>query len=257
MRIVLTQPRRRTGDGAADLCAIAELVAASSIELCADDILVLPELIGGEATRPDYVDALSWLAQTVGAHVVGGSHLYRHGGHAINRGLVVDPTGAEIAWYEKANPYGSERAALGRGKGGARFAVGSVQVLVLICADFWYPQAFDGSGAAPDIVIVPAFSVSRQPAPHLARARWRHAAVARAYDLPAFVAASDWAHPVALVDGRSSGAAGLAHPNPASARKLFQSLGRHGVMAFDIDLEALDDLRADRKDRGFLIGERP
>jgi hypothetical protein len=81
--------------------------------------------------------------------------------------------------------------------------------------------------------------------------RWRHAAVARAYELAAFIAVSDWAYPVANPDGRSSGVAGFAHPNPAEPSQLYRTVGRRRVAAFEIDLAAQRDLRAKRGLRGF------
>ena len=61
---------------------------------------------------------------------------------------------------------------------------------------------------------VPALSVSQRNHPQMASARWRHAAVARAYEQAAFIAVSDWAHPIQAQGKPSSGVAGLANPNP-------------------------------------------
>jgi predicted amidohydrolase len=121
----------------------------------------------------------------------------------------------------------------------------------MICADFWHADAFHGAGDAPDLILVPAFSASQRAEPHMARARWRHAMVARAYEFAAFVAVSDWAHPTPFGASVASGAAGLAHPNPARAQDLHRGLGRRRVAAFELDLEAARDLRANRQARGF------
>jgi predicted amidohydrolase len=157
-----------------------------------------------------------------------------------------------VAEYEKANRYGSELSnGVKAGSGGAVFRVGGLTVLALICADFWHWRP--GSiGASPDIVVVPAFSVTRRARPHMARARWRHQAVAKAYELTAFVGISDWAPSVIHADGRGSGAAGLARPDPPRVRELFSPLGARRVAAFEVDMSELSVLRADRVRRGFM-----
>ena len=82
------------------------------------------------------------------------------------------------------------------------------------------------------------------------RVRRMFGAIARAYDFPAFVGVSDWAHPVDFRGSKSSGAAGLAHPNPARSAQLFRPLGSRRAMAFELDLESLRHLRVNRRARG-------
>jgi predicted amidohydrolase len=105
----------------------------------------------------------------------------------------------------KLNPYGDERSRTVRpGPGPASFQIGELSCLVMICADLWHASAFVAASPLPDLILVPAFSASQRPDPHMARARWRHAMIAKAYEFAAFVAVSDWAHPVRFETGTSS-----------------------------------------------------
>lgn len=133
--------------------------------------------------------------------------------------------------------------------------IGGVSVLVAICADFWHLARGD-LDASPDAIAVPAFSVTQKSTPHLARARWRHQAIAKAYELTAFVGISDWAASVRHADGRSSGAAGFAQPNPTYVRELFSGIGTRTVAGFEIEPAQIVALRDDRRRRGFMaMGE--
>lgn len=253
MRIVLTQPARRGPDLAANLDAVARLVDRRAGPLRAGDLLLLPELIGDDADPVSYEAQIQEMAARLGVWIVGGSHIAQDGDERTNCGIVADPRGATVARYGKLNPYGDERArGTQPGAGPASFRIGELSCLVMICADFWHAPAFKESGTAPpDLILVPAFSASQRPQPDMARARWRHAMVARAYEFAAFVAVSDWAHPTPFAAGVSSGVAGLAHPNPASARHLHTGLGRRRAAAFELDLGAVRDLRGNREARGF------
>lgn len=251
MRIVLTQLSRHTSDVASNFEALGRL-AARSAELRPGDLLLLPELVGGDAGRAAYEAQVQALAARLGVWVVGGSHFARAGEEVTNSGVVADPVGQIAARYGKLNPYGDERSRGTRpGPGPAALRIGELSCLVMICADFWHASAFHDAGPAPDLILVPAFSASQRPEPHMARARWRHAMVARAYEFAAFVAVSDWAHPTPFGAGVSSGVAGLAHPNPEYARELHRGLGRRRMAGFELDLAPIRDLRANRQARGF------
>jgi hypothetical protein len=170
----------------------------------------------------------------------------------VNCGIVANPDGQIVATYEKSHPYDQEVCdGVRAGRGGALFEINGIRCLVLICADFWYSSCFHVSKLQPDVVIVPAFSFSQRQTPALARARWKHAAITRAYEFATFVAISDWAYPVAYRGRASSGVAGFAHPNPAAVTGLFQGVGRSRVRSFELDMTALDDLRNSRNERGF------
>jgi hypothetical protein len=129
--------------------------------------------------------------------------------------------------------------------------VGGRRALVVVCADFWFSDVLQRVEALPDIILVPACSVTRKPSPRFARALWRYMAVARAYEFGAFVGISDWALGSALP--RAPGAvAGFADPTSTEPRELFTPVGRGGLAAHALDFDALERFRADRADRGFL-----
>lgn len=250
MRIVLTQPSRRDGEGRSDLRRMANLLEGFGTG--PTDIVVLPELIGADAEPQAYLEDLQSLANACGAWVVGGSHMARGAAGFTNSGAVVDPDGAVVARYGKRNPYGDEASRdVVPGEGPACFEVAGLRCMAMICADFWFPSSFAAEQGRPDVVLVSAFSTSQRPTPHMSRARWRHAAAARAYELGAFIGISDWAHPVAYPHGPSSGVAGFAHPNPRAPAQLYQRLGTREARAFPITRDAQIELRRNRSARGF------
>ena len=68
------------------------------------------------------------------------------------------------------------------------------RILVTICADFWFSDLFARAGRLPDLVLVPAYSVTRKSTPDYSRSLWRHLAIARAYELGVYVGISDWGY---------------------------------------------------------------
>jgi predicted amidohydrolase len=252
LRLILTQPALQFSEHHSRIRDIIPALDRAKTALGSADILVLPELIAGSADRSEYLSDVRSLSENTGAWVVGGSHYWRDADRIVNCGIVANPRGQVVATYEKSHPYDQEsHDGVTPGNGGAFFEVNGVRCFVLICADFWYASSFNACEVRPDIVIVPAFSVSQRPIPALARARWKHAAIARAYEFMTFIAISDWASPVAYRGRASSGVGGLAHPNPAEVTGLFQSLGRSRLRAFELDIGALDDLRVNRDERRF------
>lgn len=253
MRVVLTQPKVRQR-GEADFAAIAVSLRAKRFAGKPDDVIVLPELIGEGLSSADYLAQCGALAREFSTHVVGGSHFTGLNGEMVNQGAVVDPAGDVVTLYQKGNPYGLERSLTpANRKAGASFKIGEVDCLVLVCADFFHTDAYRNLPRQPEIIFVPAFSVSRKSTPDLARARWRHAMIARAFEQAAYVAVSDWAYPVGKDIRPSSGVAGLAHPDPARTADLLRTLGKSEVRIFDIDPAAGRLLREDQKSRGFDI----
>lgn len=252
MRLVLTQPAIQFSEHCSRIRDIGPVLHRSGLELGPADILVLPELIGGNADRNEYLAEIRSLSHATRAWVVGGSHHWHRADCIVNSGVVADPGGQIVAAYEKSHPYGQETDdGVVAGSGGAFLEVGGLRCLIMICADFWYTSSFCALGLQPDIVIVPAFSFSQRPTPAMARARWKHAAIARAYEFATFVGISDWAYPVAYRGRPSSGVAGFAHPNPAEVAGLFQTVGRARIRSFDLNLGPLQDLRVNRSERGF------
>jgi omega-amidase len=249
LRLVLTQPAIEFSQ---ERSHIRDLAFLLKTRRGSEDIIVLPELIGASADRSEYLADLRWLSTRTGAWVVGGSHHWMQAHGLVNCGAVVDPGGEVVAAYEKSHPYGQELdEGVVAGKGAAVFEINGLRCTVLICADFWYTSSFCAPASDPDIVLVPSFSFSQRSTPSMAKARWRHAAIARAYEFAVFVGISDWAYPVAWHGRPSSGVAGFADPNPPGVAGLYQALGRRRLRVFDLDMAALRDLRANRNQRGF------
>jgi len=257
MQIVVTQLASRPADGGSAIPAAARLMERFEGRLSADDIVLLPELVGGRAPSDVYEAEVRALARRLGAWIVGGSHFAGDAEGLANTGIVADPGGEVAGRFGKLNPYGEERAHVTRvGLGPLALRIGGLSCLVMICADFWHASAFPPEGAGLDLILVPAFSASQRPTPHMARARWRHLAASRAYEHSAFVAISDWAHPVPFGAARSSGVAGLAHPNPTAPAGLYHFLGRRRAAAYTLAFDAVHDLRFDRGARGFALAAR-
>jgi predicted amidohydrolase len=140
----------------------------------------------------------------------------------------------------------SEGSALGE------LTIEGKRALVLICADFWFSDLFYRADVLPDLILVPALSVTRKPTPDYSRALWRHLAVARAYEFGAFVGVSDWGHGSELPLLRASGVGGLADPAEIDPNSFFRPIDARGASAFELDFDRLDEFRRDRTDRGFF-----
>jgi predicted amidohydrolase len=108
MRLVLSQPSHRGLGKNSHIRSMMRLVERSNLALEPEDVLVLPEQVGGHASERDYVDDVAWLARSCGCHVVGGSHIRETDQGLVNCGVVTDGSGSILAEYEKANPYGPE-----------------------------------------------------------------------------------------------------------------------------------------------------
>jgi predicted amidohydrolase len=169
----------------------------------------------------------------------------------VNAGIVVNRHGERVATYEKLRPYAEERARVNPGTVLGELSIGGHAILVLVCADFWFSDLFYRASVAPELILVPALSVSRKPTPLYSRALWQHLSVARAYEFGAYVGVSDWAH--APVPGffSASGVAGFADPTAVEAPALYTEVaGNLAVVA--VDFEKLAEFRRDRVARGFF-----
>jgi len=249
---VLVQPQLRHVSGAENLDLIRRLLESLEPAPAPQDVVLLPERFYIEEAHDTYVAAIRELARRFGCIIVGGSHHEPIGGELVNAGVVCGPDGAVLGRYEKLRPYASERGWVRPGGSFGEIAIGGRTLLVLICADFWFADVFLRAGALPDLVLVPALSVTRKPTPDYSRALWRHLAVARAYEFGCYVGISDWAHPSELPVLFASGVAGLADPTLIEPERLFQPLGDASIRAYPIDFAALDAFRADRAARGFF-----
>ncbi len=257
MKVFLTQLHAHSDDFRRNFERIRHLAENSPYGFSSEDVLVLPELVGGESERPEYERATSSLARHLGCYVVGGSHHEeRHGGR-VNSGSVAAPSGEIISRYEKLRPYGVEsKLGVVPGKLTGQFNIGDCRVLVLICADFWYSEVFlSRLMPRPDLILVPTFSISSRASPLAARSLWRSMAVSRAYEFGAYVGISDWAYPSEYHGLKSSSVAGLADPRPHSHDGFFSKLGRRKIDGHSVDLRRLRELRQHRSNHAFLSDE--
>ncbi|MGW7477937.1 carbon-nitrogen hydrolase family protein [Nonomuraea muscovyensis] len=259
VRILLVRPSHWSPDGHANFDAVEAACAARPPRTGRDDVVLLPELVGGRLSRPDYLARLRALAAGTGSTVVGGSHYDETGAATVNRGAVVDPAGTLLAEYGKRHPYGVEhRAGVRPGSAGDGFEVGGRRLHVLICADLWYSADLVRRRAAPiDVLLVPAFSVTQWPAPDPARLLWRHMSVARAYEFMMYVAVSDWHHEAAYDGQRCAGVTGVADPCPSVPGDYFTAGPQAPLWVRDLDFDRLDAFRADRTRRGFTHDRPP
>jgi predicted amidohydrolase len=251
MRLILVQPQLRHVEGADNFAAVRSALSLGKITPKPDDVLLLPERVTLTHSRGEYTRAVSELARELGCSVVGGSHHEDRGGEQVNAGIAVGPDGALLGEYEKVRPYASERAWVRGGAHPGEFVIGGRRFMVLICADFWFSDLFDRASALPDLVLVPALSVTRKPTPDYSRALWKHLAVARAYEFGAYVGISDWAAPTAGIEPFTSGVGGFSDPTAIDPHAFFQPIDG-ALTVFDLDFTRLDDFRRDRTERGFF-----
>ena len=108
MRLILGQLDLEPSRGIANFGVVKEQVLSAAPSIDPNDVVVLPELAGGECHADAYEVAVSRLACELGCHVVGGSHYPPRGDRRVNRGAIADPRGTVTSRYEKQNPYGVE-----------------------------------------------------------------------------------------------------------------------------------------------------
>jgi len=252
VKLILVQPRLAFRPGIHNLDVIARLLEPSADQLAFDDIVLLPEHVVIDTSRADYQRCVTELALRLGCHVVGGSHHEARGQTRVNAGVVSDQRGQIVCAYEKLRPYSSERMRVREGEALGELSIGGRRVLILICADFWFSDVFARAHELPDLVLVPAHSVSRKPTPDYSRELWRHLAVARAYELGVFVGISDWSYARDPGFLPASGVAGLADATTHDPALFFRALDTDPVRSFELDFDQLAAFRDDRIARGFF-----
>jgi len=231
---------------------IRRIVNNTAPTLGPGDLLLLPEHFIFSGERDVYDSFLVETASAAGCTVVGGSHHREIDGARINYGAVVSPEGTTLATYSKLRPYFDEQKHVRPGKLPGYFTFEGMRVLVLICADFWYSDIILGTPEPPDLVLVPALSVSRKPTPGYSKSLWKHLAVARAYEFGAYVGISDWADSSSLPKYRTSGVAGLADPTTTNPDTFFDPVPDGGANVTDLDFASISAFREDRRMRGFF-----
>jgi omega-amidase len=258
VKLILIQPT--LPEAGADLMDAIER-AIGDQRLSPEDVVLLPEHTHQHTPRDVYRAAMRELALRLGAHIVGGSHHEaRDGamvdgamvdGAMVNAGVVISPAGDVVGEYEKLRPYAAERRVVKPGDALGEVTIGGRRILITICADFWFGDLFLRADDLPDMILVPAFSVSRKPTPDYARSLWRHLAIARAYELGVYVGISDWAHHPGAPRPTTSGVGGFADPTTTDPQRFFTPIASD-ALAVTLSFEALDAFRADRMARGFF-----
>ncbi|MCB2203324.1 carbon-nitrogen hydrolase family protein [bacterium] len=251
MRIHLTQPTLKAFDTAHSMEAIRRSMDAVEGGFDAEDILVLPEHALFVHERAQYEEVLGMLTREAGCHVLGGSFHEFDGEVKRNSGALFAPDGRVMGWYDKLRPYADERTRVDPGTRLGEFDVNGRRVMVLVCADFWFSDLFLQAETLPDLVLVPALSVTRKPEPDYSRRLWRHLAISRAYEFGLFVGISDWAHDSELPKLRTSGVGGFADTTQVDPDGFYMPIGSESVRSITPDFAALDRFRHDREARGF------
>lgn len=249
MKLLLVNPDLSARDTRINVSVLASLIEEYAGALDENDLWLLPEHFhfGPEEA---YLDDLRALCKLAGCHVVGGTHHEATPTGAVNTGVVLAPDGTIVHRYDKLRPYAEERSWV---KGGTRtgsFVHQGRRLSVLVCADFWFNDLFLQQKAPPDLVLVPALSVTRKSRPDYSRALWRHTSVARAYEYAVYVGISDWSADSELPSLRTSGVSGFADPTVSDPASLFRAVPRATLV--ELDFEALEAFRSDRRARGFL-----
>ena len=252
MKLLLVQPALRAAPDADNLATIREAVRGEATVLASEDVLLLPEHVSPERVAERYEQGVGELARALGCHVVGGSQHRERGGRVVNAGVACAPDGRVVGRYEKLRPYATEREAVSAGSRLGEFTIAGRPILVLVCADFWFADLILTATRLPDLVLVPALSVTRKPTPDYSRALWRHLAVARAYEYGVYVGISDWAHRSQLPQLAASGVGGLADPTAIDPQELFRPIGSASVAVHELDFGRLEAFRNDRRSRGFF-----
>ena len=252
MRLILMQPRLRAYNSAQNLETIESLVTSIKGEVVPGDVILLPEHFTFDDDAKSYHTFIHRLAKVSGSTVVGGSHHRTVNGKRYNIGVIVDAQGNELGTYTKLRPYFNEQKHIVSGETFDEFTINGRNILILICADFWYSDIILKASRLPDVVLIPSLSVSRKPSPEFSRALWRHLAIARAYEFGVFVGISDWAEDSELPKNRTCGVGGFADPTAVEPEEFFQSISQKGISIFDLNFEALEAFREDRRMRGFF-----
>src|SRR5215468_8284636 len=250
MKLILVQPQLCVDAGADNIGTVRTALETTRVDFAAEDIVVLPE--GVDRREHGYEADVTALARSLGCHVVGGSRRETVGNGTINAGLVFDNHGTMMGRYEKLRPYASERQMVRAGTTLGEFTIGGRNLLVLICADFWFADLFQRAARLPDLVLVAALSVTRKTTPDYSRTLWRHLAIARAYEFAVYVGISDWGYPSGLDGGFPCGVGGFADPTATAPERFFTPIGDRQVAVFEVDFATLDAFRHDRTSRGFF-----
>ncbi|HTK83199.1 MAG TPA: carbon-nitrogen hydrolase family protein [Bacteroidota bacterium] len=251
MKLILLQPKLAVFDSTGNLKAISSLIEQAAPGVSADDIILLPEHFTFDDNEEIYKNFLRSLARLAGCTIVGGSHHRNIDGKRINIGNVVDKNGNEIGNYTKLRPYFNEQQHVVPGDHVGELRINGKNFLILICADFWYSDILHRTTQLPDVLLIPSLSVSRKSDPEYSRSLWHHLAISRAYEFGVYVGISDWSEESKLPKHRTCGVGGFANPAELNSEDFFRPVV-DGVSVVDLDFDALEKFREDRRMRGFF-----
>ena len=252
MRLILTQPQLTAFDNPHSLETVRRILDGVNGGFTCDDIVVLPEHVFFVQSREEYLAIVQPLAREYGCHLVAGSFHEITPDIRRNTGAVLSPMGDVLGWFDKLRPYSDERSRVEAGGRLGEIRIGDLNILILICADFWFGDLFFQTRALPDLVLVPALSVTRKATPDYSRALWRHLAIGRAFEFGVFVGISDWGHPSILPTHITSGVGGFADTTGTDPAAFYRPTGDASVHIIDPDFDALERFRHDRRERGFF-----
>ena len=252
MKLVLLQPTLRAFETRSNIDTISSVLKTTAGKISPDDVILLPEHFSFSDDPEEYDNYIKELASVSGCTVVGGSHHRTVDGKHINYGAAVGPDGRCIGTYTKQRPYFNEQNVVTPGNHVGEFTINGRNFLILICADFWYSDLILNANTLPDVILVPALSVSRKQTPEYSASLWRHLAISRAYEFGVYVGISDWGKDSSLPKHRTCGVGGFADPTQVVPQNLFQSIAETGISVFSLDFSALEKFRDDRRMRGFF-----
>ncbi|MCZ7557597.1 MAG: carbon-nitrogen hydrolase family protein [Bacteroidia bacterium] len=252
MRLILTQPQLKAFDNAFNRDAVYRALDEAHDGFMKDDIILLPEHIFFTNDAEEYLHEIRNIAAQTGSTVVGGSFHEINDSFRRNTGAVIAADGSILCNYDKLRPYADERNRVEPGERLGQCVIGGRRVLVLICADFWFSDLYGKVKELPELVLVPALSITRKPSPDYSREMWRHLAVSRAYEFGVYVGISDWGEDSLLPVHRCSGVGGFANAASDDVQAFFTAVGQDRLQAITLDFDQLDAFRSDREARGFF-----
>ena len=252
MNLILLQPQLHAFQDERNLIEIQSLIERCKPFITNDDLVLLPEHFTSSKDPEKYFEYVRGLAVDAQVTVVGGSHHREYDGKKVNYGCAVDKEGNVIGAYTKMRPYFDEQKHVEPGNIFGEFQIDGKNILVLICADFWYSDLLFQAQTQPDLILVPALSVSRHADANYSRTLWRTLAITRAYEFGAYIGISDWSELSSLPKYRTCGVGGLGDPTVTDPEKFYQPITSDGLTIFPLDFERLEAFRNDRKMRGFF-----
>jgi len=147
-----------------------------------------------------FLEKLRGEARRLRAYVVVGTVAVAGARRFFNRTLVLDPSGATVAWYDKTHLTEVEQVQLGLTPGGKPGVceLGPWRAGIAVCFDLYFPEYFETLAAADTrLIFCPSYQRSETPE------RIRTICGCRALDSGAYILRSSYAMPDASMGGTS------------------------------------------------------